>query len=130
MPSFAARAVSAAALTVGLVLAGAAAPDTAHAGTRKVSFLFKYRLEGKTWKQKAGKTVFTITGCNIPGIFHVELVRSRWGRDTRMSGKTMKCERGQRAVLHAPVDGTYYLLFTKLDDDRFYKGTATIAYPG
>ncbi|SEN23387.1 hypothetical protein [Nonomuraea pusilla] len=103
----------------------------AEAAVRPVSFSFSYRLESRTWTQKAGWTTLAITKCNVwTGKFHAMLVRSTWKGDTRMTGETLTCAKGQRAEFHAPVDGTYYFVFTKLDDGRSYIGNAAIVYPG
>ncbi|YCK35285.1 hypothetical protein ACNF49_14725 [Actinomadura sp. ATCC 39365] len=46
-----------------------------------------------------------------------------------MDGRTLTCAKGQRTTFNVPMDGTYYFVFTKLDDDRYYTGSATITYP-
>lgn len=124
------RAAAVAAMTAGLALAGTAVPSDAHAATRNVAFSFKYRLTTKSWQQRAGTTSLTIRHCPANGPFHVELKRSRWGTDSRVDGRTIRCAPGVRATFTAPVRGTYYFVFTKVDDGRYYSGTATIAYPG
>lgn len=128
--------LGAAGLCAASIILATATP--AAAGTIKTSFAFQYRLEGKTmWTQKPGKTVYTITSCSAntigmpqsTGEMHVTLVRSQWGPDTHMSGLTLRCREGQQVTFDAPVEGTYYLILTKLDDGKLYKGTATISYP-
>lgn len=128
--STAARAVTAAAMTAGLALGGAALPSAAHADSRDVAFSFKYRLTTRSWDQRAGTVTFTLRDCNPGGTFHIELKRDRrFARDTRVGGATIRCARGQRVSITAPVSGTYYFVFTKVDDGRHLTGTGTIAYP-
>lgn len=129
--STAARAVTAAAMTAGLALGGAAAlPSPAQADSRDVTFSFQYRLTTRSWNQRAGTVTLTLRSCSPFGTFHVELKRDRWGTDVRVGGATIKCAPGRRVSFTAPVNGTYYFVFTKVDDNRHITGKATIAYPG
>jgi hypothetical protein len=129
--STAARAVTAAAMTAGLALGGAAAlPSPAQADSRVVNFSFKYRLTTRSWDQRAGTVTLALSSCSGGGTFHVEFKRDRWGTDSRVGGATIRCAPGQRVRFTAPVKGTYYFVFTKVDDNRHITGRATIAYPG
>jgi hypothetical protein len=95
---------------------------------KPVSFSFKYRLETQTWQQGAGKTTLRIQECNKPEKFHAELVRSRVGRDAPVQGATLRCAKGQEFTYKAPVDVTYYVVFTKLDDGRSLAGKAVFLF--
>jgi hypothetical protein len=124
------RAAAVAAMTAGLALAGGTAvPSEAHAATRTVTFSFKYRLTTQSWQQKAGTTTLTIKSCRGNETFHVQLKRSRWGTDSVVDGGTIRCRPGAKASFTAPVSGTYYFVFMKLDNGNLLSGTARIDYP-
>ncbi|MFC9246243.1 hypothetical protein ACFT7S_20285 [Streptomyces sp. NPDC057136] len=119
---FGAAALCAASLTFAQAAPAAAASHTA-------PFSFKYRLETNTWDQNRGRTTFAIRDCDEPNeTMTVNLVRSRVGSDTRLGTVTMKCAKGGRANFDAPDAGTYYFILSKLDDDKFFIGSATISY--
>ncbi|MFF4752206.1 hypothetical protein ACWD5R_39245 [Streptomyces sp. NPDC002514] len=102
----------------------------AAAATKKVHFTFNYRLEGQKWDQKYGASTFTVTSCDRRNhaSFHVNLVRSLWGKDNVMTGSTLKCAKGQRADFGKYPAGTYYLVFTKADDGEWSEGTGLVTH--
>lgn len=107
----------------------------AEAATVTRSYDFQYRMETRTWKQKRGPVTLTLAKCRRSTMFsssdhfHVLFSRSRWGRDTRLSDATIRCEDGQRARFDAPYDGEYYFTFSKIDDKGSFSGKAVISYP-
>lgn len=125
--SLRARRLCGALLAAGLLTTAQA--GTAVAAAKPVPFSFKYRLESQTWQQGAGKTTLRIMNCNKSEKFHAELFRSRVGRDASAGGATLKCAKGQEFTYKAPVEGTYYFVFTKLDDGKVLKGDAIFLFP-
>ncbi|WP_326812939.1 hypothetical protein OIE62_00495 [Streptomyces scopuliridis] len=101
----------------------------AHAASRTVNFNYSHLWQTPEFKTGGGAVHFTVKKCNDPHRDMTVLLRATDGINIDVGTRTIKCRAGAKAVIGDGLKGgTFELELGKLDDNTYFKGTATYSF--
>lgn len=101
----------------------------AHAASRTVNFNYSHLWLTPEFKTGGGAVHFTVKKCNYPNRDMTVLLRATDGINVDVGSRAIKCRAGTKAVIGDGLKGgTYELELGKLDDNKYFKGTATYSF--
>ncbi|GJF24987.1 MULTISPECIES: hypothetical protein [Streptomyces] len=101
----------------------------AHAASRTVNFNYSHLWLTPEFKTGGGAVHFTVKKCNYPKRDMTVLLRATDGVNVDVGSETIKCRAGAQAVIGDGLkSGTFELELGKLDDNKYFKGTATYSF--
>ncbi|WP_326581732.1 hypothetical protein OIE69_43990 (plasmid) [Actinacidiphila glaucinigra] len=102
----------------------------AHADSRTVNFDYQHLWITPEFKIGGGAIQFKVKKCNRPNGDMTVLLRRTDGFNYVVSSEKIRCRAGDKVVFNVGSNpaGTYEFELGKLDDYKFFKGSATYSF--